>query len=191
MDGLVGWASGPPFLLPEDEAKRGMETPFVTLEQRVADIIEPALEDMGYALVRVQLSGTKRPQLQIMAEHKNLGPMTVDDCADISRAVSALLDVEDPISGAYNLEVSSPGIDRPLVRLNDYDRFKGLVAKVDMAQPVDGRKKLTGRIAGIEGETVKVETDQGEIAVAFTDIAKAKLVITDDLLANAPGRGLS
>lgn len=163
----------------------------MTIEQRVAEIIEPALDDMGYTLVRVQLSGGKRAQLQIMAEHKNLGPMTVDDCADISRAVSALLDVEDPIPNAYNLEVSSPGIDRPLVRPADYDRFKGLLAKLDVARPIDGRKRFKGRIAGIDGETVTVETDDGPLELDFGDIAKASLIITDDLLKAAPERGLS
>jgi len=171
--------------------KREAERKSVSLEQRVADIIEPALDDMGFALVRVQLSGSRRPQLQIMAAHKNFGPMTVDDCADISRAVSALLDVEDPISGAYTLEVSSPGIDRPLVRLGDYDRFTGLVARVDVVRPIDGRKRFTGRIAAVEGETITLDTDHGAMAVDFGDIARAKLIITDDLLANAPDRGLS
>lgn len=179
------------FVIRISGGKRETERKSVSLEQRVADIIEPALDDMGYALVRVQLSGTQRPQLQIMAEHKNFGPMTVDDCADISRAVSALLDVEDPIAGAYTLEVSSPGIDRPLVRIGDYDRFKGLVARVDVARPVEGRKRFTGRIADVAGETITLDTEQGAIAVDFGDIARAKLIITDDLLANAPERGLS
>lgn len=163
----------------------------MTLEERVAGIIEPALDDMGFALVRVQLSGGKRQSLQIMAEHKNFGPMTVDDCAQISRAVSALLDVEDPIPGTYNLEVSSPGIDRPLVRPADYDRFKGLLARVDVARPIDGRKRFKGRIAGIAGDTVTVETDNGLLELDFGDIAKASLIITDDLLRSAPERGLS
>ncbi|MEQ8667185.1 MAG: ribosome maturation factor RimP [Rhodospirillales bacterium] len=163
----------------------------MAIEQRVAEIIEPALDDMGYTLVRVQLSGGKRAQLQVMAEHKNFGPMTVDDCAKISRAVSALLDVEDPIPGAYHLEVSSPGIDRPLVRPADYDRFKGLLAKLDVARPIDGRKRFKGRIAGIDGDTVTVETDNGPLKLDFGDIAKASLIITDDLLKAAPERGLS
>lgn len=163
----------------------------MTLEDRVAEIIEPTLEDMGFALVRVQLSGGKRKQLQVMAEHKNFGPMTVDDCAQISRAISAVLDVEDPITDAYNLEVSSPGIDRPLVRPADFDRFKGLLARVDVATPIDGRKRFKGKIAGIDGETVTVETDQGPLQFDFGDIAKASLIITDELLRSAPERGLS
>ena len=109
----------------------------------IARIIEPSLEAMGYRLVRLmQTGGLQRPTLQIMAERRDDAPMTVEDCAEISRAVSALLDVADPIASAYMLEVSSPGIDRPLVRPEDYDRFAGFEARIELVEPLDGRKRF-------------------------------------------------
>ena len=112
------------------------------LEMRIAALITPSIEAMGYELVRADLRSGRRRILQIMVERADRIEMTVDDCASVSRAISALLDVEDPIRGTYNLEVSSPGIDRPLVRLSDYDRFSGFEAKIELEQPVDGRKRL-------------------------------------------------
>jgi ribosome maturation factor RimP len=109
-------------------------------------------------------------------------PMTVDDCTEISRSVSALLDVADPIAGAYMLEVSSPGIDRPLTRPEDYDRFTGFEAKLELGRPLDGRKRFRGRILGRADDHVRLVDDSGEISLPISDIAKAKLVITDDLL---------
>lgn len=161
------------------------------LEARIAGMIGPTLDDMGYTLVRVRVSGGRSQQIQIMAEHKNLATMTVEDCATISRAISALLDVEDPVAGPYNLEVSSPGLDRPLVCPADYVRFKGLLACLDVTRPVNGRKRFRGRIADADTATVTVETDGGPIELDFGDIAKASLVITDDLLRSVPDRGLS
>ena len=118
----------------------------------IARIIEPSLDAMGYRLVRLmQTGGLRRPTLQVMAERRDDAPMTVEDCAEISRAVSALLDVADPIAGAYMLEVSSPGIDRPLVRPEDYDRFAGFEARIDLASPLDGRKRFRGRVLGRDG----------------------------------------
>ena len=148
----------------------------------IAPIIEPSLEAMGYRLVRVAFLGAKRATLQIMAERIDDTPMTVDDCTDISRSVSALLDVADPIAGAYMLEVSSPGIDRPLTRPEDYDRFAGFEAKVELGRPLDGRKRFKGRILGHADDHVRLTGDAGEVSLPFADIAKAKLVITDDLL---------
>ena len=117
----------------------------------IARIIEPSLDAMGYRLVRLmQTGGLRRPTLQVMAERRDEEPMTVEDCAEISRAVSALLDVADPIAGAYMLEVSSPGIDRPLVRPEDYDRFAGFEARIDLSSPLDGRKRFRGRVLGRE-----------------------------------------
>lgn len=147
----------------------------------IARIVEPSLTAMGYRVVRVMMIG--RTTLQIMAEHTDDTAMTVDDCADISRAVSALLDVADPIAGAYTLEVSSPGLDRPLVRPEDYDRFAGFEAKLELGQPFDGRKRFRGRLLGRSDDRIRLATDAGEVALPLTAIARAKLVVTDDLLA--------
>jgi ribosome maturation factor RimP len=153
---------------------------------RIVGLIEPSLEAMGYRLVRVQTSGGRRPTLQIMAERRDDAAMTVDDCADISRSVSAILDVADPIPGAYSLEISSPGIDRPLVRREDFDRFAGYEARVELAQPMDGRRRFKGRLLGRDGDEVRMTVeDGGEVALPFPAIAKAKLVLTDELIAAA------
>jgi ribosome maturation factor RimP len=150
----------------------------------VASLIEPTLEAMGYALVRVMLvGGAGRPTLQVMAERTDGTDMSVDDCADISEAVSAILDVEDPISGAYTLEVSSPGIDRPLVKKADYERFAGFEAKLETAQPIAGRKRFRGRLLGTGEDTVRMRLDSGEeLDLPLGGIAKAKLVLTDELI---------
>ena len=148
----------------------------------IVPIIEPSLEAMGYRLVRVAFLGARRATLQIMAERLDDVPMTVDDCTEISRSVSALLDVADPIAGAYMLEVSSPGLDRPLTRPEDYDRFAGFEAKIELSRPLDGRKRFRGRLLGRADDHVRLASDVGEALLPFTDIAKAKLVITDDLL---------
>jgi ribosome maturation factor RimP len=152
----------------------------------IAHIVEPSLEAMGYRLVRVmQTGGQHRPTLQVMAERRDDQPMTVDDCAQISRSISALLDVADPIASAYMLEVSSPGLDRPLVRPEDYDRFAGYEARLELAEPIDGRKRFKGRLLGhAEGE-VRLVGEAGEIRLPLARIAKAKLIVTDDLLALA------
>ncbi|HWD58761.1 MAG TPA: ribosome maturation factor RimP [Stellaceae bacterium] len=148
----------------------------------IVPIIEPSLEAMGYRLVRVAFLGARRATLQIMAERLDDAAMTVDDCTDISRSVSALLDVADPIAGAYMLEVSSPGIDRPLTRPDDYDRFAGFEARVELSQPVDGRKRFRGRLLGRAEDHVRLADENGEVKLPLANIAKAKLVITDDLL---------
>jgi ribosome maturation factor RimP len=156
---------------------------------RIAELLEPSLDAMGYRLVRVQMSGGRRPTLQVMAERRDDAAMTVDDCADISRSVSAILDVADPIVGAYSLEVSSPGIDRPLVRREDFDRFAGYEARVELAEPIDGRKRFKGKLLGRSGDQVRMAVEEGgevaEVALPFPAIAKAKLVLTDELLAAA------
>ena len=161
-----------------------------TSEGRAADVersIAPAIEAMGYDIVRVVLSGSQRPRLQIMAERKDGAGMVVDDCVAVSRAASAILDVEDPISGPYELEVSSPGIDRPLTRLADFERFAGFEAKLETALPLDGQRRWKGCLLGLDGETVRLKTKTGEVALPFAAIEKAKLVLTDDLLAaNSP-----
>ena len=150
--------------------------------ETIAPLIEPSLEAMGYRLVRVAFLGARRATLQIMAERIDDAPMTVDDCTEISRSVSALLDVADPIAGAYMLEVSSPGIDRPLTRPEDYDRFTGFEAKIELDRPLDGRKRFRGRILGRADDHVRLVGDAGEVTLPYADINKAKLVITDDLL---------
>jgi ribosome maturation factor RimP len=151
----------------------------------IARIIEPSLEAMGYRLVRVALTGTQRPTLQVMAERGDEAAMSVEDCAGISRSVSALLDVADPIAGAYMLEVSSPGIDRPLVRPEDYDRFAGFEARIDLAKPLDGRKRFRGRLIGRAEEYVRLVGESGEVRLPLAAIVRAKLVLTEDLLASA------
>lgn len=149
----------------------------------IGQLIEPALNAMGYDLVRVQLSGGQDLRLQVMAERTDRENMTVDDCADISRNVSAILDVEDPIASAYTLEVSSPGIDRPLVRLADYDRFAGFEARVETAVAVDGRKRFRGKLLGVDGDDVRIDVDGNACAVPFETIHRAKLILTDELIA--------
>jgi ribosome maturation factor RimP len=151
----------------------------------IARIIEPSLAAMGYRLVRVALTGARRTTLQVMAERCDEAPMTVEDCADISRSISAVLDVADPIAGAYMLEVSSPGIDRPLVRPEDYDRFAGFEARIELASPVAGRKRFRGRLLGREGGDVRLASEAGEVRLPLAGIAKAKLVLTDELIALA------
>jgi ribosome maturation factor RimP len=151
----------------------------------IARLIEPSLEAMGYRLVRVAVTSGRRATLQIMAEHLDDAPMTVDDCAEISRSVSAILDVADPIAGAYLLEVSSPGIDRPLVRAEDYDRFSGFEARIELARPLAGRKRFRGRLLGTAGPDVRIATEAGELLLPLAEVSRAKLVLTDDLLAAA------
>jgi ribosome maturation factor RimP len=146
-------------------------------------LVQPSLDGLGYELVRVHLTGGGKPTLQIMAERKDRREMTVDDCADISRNLSALLDVEDPIPEAYALEVSSPGIDRPLVRLADYERFAGFEARIETTRPHDGRRKFIGRIAGVRGRLVAIGGEAGDAEIPFDLIARAKLVLTDELIA--------
>ncbi len=150
---------------------------------RIEQIITPSVEAMGYEVVRVQISGGQRAILQIMAERADGAAMTVEDCADISRSVSALLDVEDPIRDAYTLEVSSPGIDRPLTRLKDFARFAGFEAKLDTRlASSDGRKRFRGILKGVEDGLVCIDTEQGAARLEFDNILRAKLVLTDELI---------
>ena len=157
------------------------------LSERVQNLIEPSVEDLGFEIVRVQIMGRDQVVLQIMVEPKdgaggNQG-MTADNCATISRAVSALLEVDDPISSAYTLEVSSPGLDRPLVRLKDFDRFQGLEAKIEVNRPRDGQRRFRGRLLGVDGDTVRILVDGVEVDLSHPDIYKAKLLMTDKLIA--------
>jgi ribosome maturation factor RimP len=159
-----------------------------TETDEIARIIEPSLEAMGYRVVRIAFIGARGATLQIMAERTDAAAMTVEDCAEISRAASALLDVADPIASAYTLEVSSPGIDRPLVRPEDYDRFAGFEAKIELSQPVSGRKRFRGRLLGRAGDHVRLIAETGEVDVPLSAIARAKLILTDDLIAHAQGK---
>lgn len=157
----------------------------MSIAEKIDPIIRPALESMGYDLVRLDLVGTaQQPTLQIMAERVSDGRIGVEDCREISKTVSALLDVEDPISSAYRLEVSSPGIDRPLVALKDYVRFKGHEAKIEAPLIMENRKRFQGIIGDIKDEDIIViEDEKGEIfEIPFGKIQKAKLVLTDRLI---------
>jgi ribosome maturation factor RimP len=151
----------------------------------VARLVEPVLDDMGFRLVRVRLTAST---LQIMAERPD-GTFTIDDCEAVSRAISPLIDVEDPVPQSYNLEVSSPGIDRPLVRPDDFARWTGHEAKIELARPLSGRKRFRGTIAGIDGDAVRLtlppEKSGAEavtVGLPLVDIGDAKLVLTDALI---------
>jgi len=151
----------------------------------IAQMIEPSLAAMGYRLVRVLITGGRRATLQVMAERLDDLPITHDNCAEISRSVSALLDVADPIAGAYTLEISSPGIDRPLVRVEDYDRFSGLEAKIELATPLNGRRRFRGRLVGTAEGVIRLLIEEGEVRLPLDAVVKAKLVLTDDLIATS------
>jgi len=156
------------------------------IDRRMAEIITPVIEDMGFELVRVRLMGGLTKTLQIMAERPE-GGITVDECGAISTAVSAVLDVEDPISETYTLEVSSPGIDRPLTRLKDFETFEGYEARIETEEMIDGRRRFKGVIAGVEDGEVLINIEgQGDeeqtIGLKFDWLSDAKLVLTEDLI---------
>ena len=155
------------------------------IDRRIAEIVHPVIEDMGFELVRIRLMTGKEATLQIMAQRPD-GTIEVDECARISTAVSAVLDVEDPILEAYTLEVSSPGIDRPLTRLKDFDQWDGYTAKIETSELIDGRKRFKGDLRGTEGTEVLIEIEEnGEpitIGLEFDWLADAKLVLTDELI---------
>ena len=160
-----------------------------SVESKITGLIAADVDAAGYELVRVLIvGGGKYATLQIMAERKDGGGMTVDDCATISHKVSEMIEADSELAERYGLEVSSPGIDRPLVKLQDYARFQGHVAKVEVGTPVDGQRRFQGAIAGVEGETVGIETDKGVVWLPFEAVEKAKLVLTDALL-KAAARG--
>jgi len=157
------------------------------LAARIETIIAPTVEDLGFEIVRVQVSGAQRPRVQIMAERADGSGIDVEDCAKISRGISAVLDVEDPIKSEFTLEVSSPGIDRPLTRLKDFETWAGFDVKIELNMGVDGRKRYTGRLMGLdENEGILIESEEGEhIALPFDDLKRAKLLLTDELIAAA------
>lgn len=158
-------------------------------EEDIERLVAPILGAMGYNIVRVKIMGKQQPTLQVMAERQNGAAITLDACGEISRAVSALLDVEDPFSGPYKLEVSSPGIDRPLMRRADFERFTGHVAKIVTRRPIDGRKRFRGRLLGVSGDDVRIAVNGDQARIPLDDIAGAKLVLTDELIAAADKTG--
>jgi ribosome maturation factor RimP len=161
---------------------------------RLAAITEPVLAGLGYRLVRVRISGLAGCTVQIMAERAD-GSMTIDDCEAVSRALSPVLDVADPIADAYRLEISSPGIDRPLVRRSDFERYAGHEIKVEMATPVEGRRRFRGLLLGAQGEAAQVRRadvaagEAAEVLLPMRDMAEARLVLTDALIAESLRRG--
>ena len=186
---LGGPLKGPPFLLPFDpwiQLHLSDNRPVHTgLEGRIADIIMEPLEGQGYELVRVQVIGTDTPTVQIMADRADGASFTLGDCEAVSRLVSAVTDVEDPISTAWTLEVSSAGIDRPLTRTKDFIRYAGYDAKIELNFPgPGGRKRFTGKLAETDSEIVRLRMEKDEvIELKRADIRKAKLVLTDALIA--------
>ncbi len=152
------------------------------IDRKLAEIIQPVIEGLGYELVRVRMQGGKTKALQIMAERPD-GGIEVDDCAKISTAVSAILDVEDPFEDPYALEVSSPGIDRPLTRFKDFDMWNGYEAKIETDELVDGRRRFKGQLAGTNDDEVLITITEGTIGLKFDWLSDAKLVLTDELIA--------
>lgn len=182
-----------PVEMPEADAE-----PRLIVEQglaaRVTQIVEPVLTGLGYRLVRVKVLGLDGCTLQVMAERRD-GTMTVEDCERVSRALSPLLDVQDPIERSYRLEVSSPGLDRPLVSRSDFERYVGYSIKVEMAIPVEGRRRFRGVLTGTEGDCVRMRREDiapdepGDVLLRLDEMAEAKLVLTDALVAESLRRG--
>jgi ribosome maturation factor RimP len=160
------------------------------LPARVAVIAEPVIEQLGYRLVRVRVSSAEGCTVQIMAERPD-GSMSVEDCEALSRALSPVLDVADPIDRAYRLEISSPGIDRPLVRKSDFERYAGHIAKIETAMPFQGRKRFRGVLVGTEGDAARIRRDDAaegedaEVLLPIEEMSEAKLVLTDELVTEA------
>jgi len=151
------------------------------IDRRIAEIITPVVEDMGFEIVRIRLMTGKESILQIMAQGPD-GNIEVDACAKISTAISATMDVEDPILDAYTLEVSSPGIDRPLTRLKDFAKWEGFEAKIETDELIDGRRRFKGQLAGVEGDEILITIPEGTIGLKFEWLSDAKLVLTDELI---------
>lgn len=145
-------------------------------------LTEPTAAGLGYRIVRVRLSGQRRKRLQIMAERVADGQMSVEDCTRLSRALSPVFDLEDPVQGEYDLEVSSPGIDRPLMRIEDFERFRGHEAKLETAAMIDGRRRWKGVIKAVEGDVIVLDAEQGEARLSFSQLSDARLVLTDKLI---------
>ena len=151
------------------------------IDRRIAEIITPVVEDMGFEIVRIRLMTGKESILQVMAQGPD-GNIEVDACAKISTAISATMDVEDPILDAYTLEVSSPGIDRPLTRLKDFAKWEGFEAKIETDELIDGRRRFKGQLSGVEGDEILITIAEGTIGLKFEWLSDAKLVLTDELI---------
>ena len=151
------------------------------MDRRLAEIIGPTIEDMGFELVLVRLMSGKSSVLQVMADRPD-GGIEVDELAEISTSISAVLDVEDPILDAYTLEVSSPGIDRPLTRIKDFDAFEGYDAKLETSELIDGRRRFKGVLAGVDNDEILINVEEGTIGLKFDWLSDAKLVLTDELI---------
>ena len=172
------------FYLPKPRPHDSDETRHTSLEARLAALIAPTLKSMGYELVRVAVLGRDRPTVQVMADRADGTQIAVADCESISHALGAVLDVEDPLPGAWSLEVSSAGIDRPLTRAKDWNRFAGHLARAETTAPIDGRKRFSGIVLGADDSAARLRLDDGnEVALPLADIRRAKLVLTDALIA--------
>ncbi len=163
------------------------------LAARIAHIVEPALADLGHRLVRVRISGLDGCTVQIMAERPD-GTMPIEDCEAVSRALSPLLDVADPVDRGYRLEISSPGIDRPLVRRSDFERHAGHVVKIEMAAAIGGRRRFRGHLTGVDSDMAHIHVEGADgaskdVSLPFADMLEARLVLTDALLAQSLRRG--
>lgn len=182
---LCGGLRRPPrekgLILPPPVGRQFRSRLILTALSHLEPILAPVIEAAGYRLVRLRLMGGKRKTLQVMAERAD-GTMNVDDCAELSRALSEFLEQEEPLEGDYLLEVSSPGIDRPLTRLADFARWSGHEAKLELAAPIDGRKRFRGMLLGLEGSDVVIEAEGMRLKLPFRAIAEAKLVLTDKLI---------
>jgi ribosome maturation factor RimP len=159
------------------------EPQHTSLEARIAAMVEPSLVHMGYELVRVAIVGKDRPTVQIMVDRADGASVSIDDCELLGRHFNAMMNVEDPIPGAWTLEISSPGIDRPLTRVKDWNRFAGHAARAEVVAPIAGRKRFYGIVLGADPTAARLRLDDGtEIALPMTDIRRAKLVLTDALI---------
>lgn len=155
-----------------------------SMDERILAISEPVAADLGFSIVRVRVMGGKRSTLQIMAERLSDGQMSVANCAELSRELSSTFEVEDPIDEGYVLEVSSPGLDRPLTEMVHFERYKGLLAKVELDRLVEGRKRFRGILAGIDGDNIAIDLEKEDetALIPFAWVAEAKLLITDELI---------
>ena len=159
------------------------EAQHASLEARITTIVEPSLEHLGFELVRVAVLGRERPTVQIMVDRTDGATVSIDDCEQLGRHFNAVMNVEDPIPGAWTLEVSSPGIDRPLTRVKDWNRFAGHLARAEVVAPIDGRKRFSGIVLGADDKIARLRLDDGsEVALPMTDMRRAKLVLTDALI---------
>ena len=151
------------------------------MDKKLAELLNPILEDLGFEMVRVRLSNGNPSTLQIMADRLD-GQIGVDELAEINTSVGTVLDVEDPIPENYTLEISSPGIDRPLTRKKDFDSFQGFEAKVETTELIDGRRRFRGVLAGVNNDEVLINLEEGTIGLKFTWLSEARLVLSDDLI---------